>query len=293
LAPNAGPARRLSYTLAHVPSGTVLVTGASSGIGEATALHLKELGFDAVAAVRKDEDAERLAARGLRTVRLDVTDADSIAAARSELGDGPLAGLVNNAGIAVAAPLEFLPLDQLRHQLEINLVGQLAVTQAFLPALRAGRGRIVNVSSIGGRVALPLVGAYNASKFALEGVSDSLRRELLSQGVDVIVVEPGGVKTPIWRKGDELASELAAGMPPEAERLYGRLIEALRKQTVKISTESGIEPREVAEAIGRALTAERPRARYLVGRDAKMRAAAATVLPDRVMDRVVARAMRR
>jgi NAD(P)-dependent dehydrogenase (short-subunit alcohol dehydrogenase family) len=270
-----------------VPSGTVLVTGASSGIGEATALHLKALGFDAVAAVRKDEDAERLAGGGLRTVRLEVTDADSIAAARSELGDGPLAALVNNAGIAVAAPLEFLPLDQLRHQLEINLIGQLAVTQAFLPALRAGRGRIVNVSSIGGRVALPLVGAYNASKFALEGVSDSLRRELLSQGVDVIVVEPGGVKTPIWRKGDALASELAA----EAERLYGRLIEALRKQTVKIATETGIEPREVAEVIGRALTAQRPRARYLVGRDAKMRAAAAKVLPDRVMDRVVARAL--
>ena len=274
-----------------MPSGTVLVTGASSGIGEATALHLKELGFDAVGAVRKDEDAERLAAGGLRTVMLDVTDTGSIAAARSELGDGPLAGLVNNAGIAVAAPVEFLPLDQLRHQLEINLIGQLAVTQAFLPALRAGRGRIVNVSSIGGRVALPLVGAYNASKFALEGVSDSLRRELLSQGVDVIVVEPGGVKTPIWRKGDELASELAAGMPPEAERLYGRLIEALRKQTVKIATETGIEPREVAETIGRALTAGRPRARYLVGRDAKMRAVAATVLPDRVMDRMVARAL--
>src|SRR5919106_5601028 len=133
-----------------VPSGTVLVTGASSGIGEATAFHLRELGFDPVAAVRKDEDAERLAGSGVRTVRIDVTDVDSIAAARTELGDGPLAGLVNNAGIAVAAPLEFLPLDQLRHQLEVNLIGQLAVTQRFLPALRAGRGRIVNVSSIGG-----------------------------------------------------------------------------------------------------------------------------------------------
>jgi NAD(P)-dependent dehydrogenase (short-subunit alcohol dehydrogenase family) len=277
--------------VADVPSGTVLVTGASSGIGEATALHLKELGFDAVAAVRKDEDAERLAVSGLRTVRLDVTDGDQIASARDELGGGPLAGLVNNAGIAVAAPLEFLPLDQLRHQLEINLIGQLAVTQAFLPALRAGRGRIVNVSSIGGRVALPLVGAYNASKFALEAISDSLRREVRSQGVDVIVVEPGGVKTPIWRKGDELASELTADMPPEAERLYGRLIEALRRQTRKIATESGIEAREVAEAIGRALTAKRPRARYLVGRDAKGRRAASAVLPDRVMDRVIGRAL--
>jgi NAD(P)-dependent dehydrogenase (short-subunit alcohol dehydrogenase family) len=269
----------------------VLVTGASSGIGEATALHLKGLGFDAVAAVRKEEDAERLAAGGLRTVMIDVTDSESIAVARGELGDGPLAGLVNNAGIAVAAPLEFLPLDQFRHQLEINLVGQLAVTQQFLPALRAGRGRIVNVSSIGGRVALPLVGAYNASKFALEAISDSLRREVLSQGVDVIVIEPGGVKTPIWKKGNELATEISADMPSEAERLYGRLIAALRKQTVKIATETGIEPREVAEAIGHALTAKRPRARYLVGRDAKMRAPAAAVLPARAMDRLVLRAM--
>jgi NAD(P)-dependent dehydrogenase (short-subunit alcohol dehydrogenase family) len=277
--------------VANVPSGTVLVTGASSGIGEATALHLKELGFDPVAAVRKDQDAERMRANGLRTVRLDVADTGSISAVRDELGSAPLAGLVNNAGIAVAAPLEFLPLDQLRHQLEINLIGQVAVTQAFLPALRAGRGRIVNVSSIGGRVALPLVGAYNASKFALEAVSDSLRRETAGQGVDVVVIEPGGVKTPIWRKGDELATQLIDGMPPEAERLYGRLVEVLRDYTAKIATETGIEPREVAEAIGRALTAKRPRARYLVGRDAKLRDRAATVLPDRVMDRLIARAM--
>jgi NAD(P)-dependent dehydrogenase (short-subunit alcohol dehydrogenase family) len=274
-----------------MPSGTVLVTGASSGIGEATALHLRELGFDAVAAVRKDEDAERLAVSGLRTVKLDVTDTGSIAAARDELGGGPLAGLVNNAGIAVASPLEYLPLDQLRHQLEINVIGQLAVTQAFLPALRAGRGRIVNVSSIGGRVALPLVGAYNASKFALEAISDVLRRELRGHGVDVIVIEPGGVKTPIWRKGDERATELRETMPPEAERLYGELVEAIRRQTVKIATETGIEAREVAETIGGALTAKRPRARYLVGSDAKQRAVAAKVLPARVMDRLVARAL--
>src|SRR5215213_3561252 len=171
-------------------SGTVLVTGASTGIGEATVLHLTTLGFDAVGAVRKDEDAERLEARGVRTVRIDVTDADQIAAARDSLGDTPLAGLVNNAGIAVAAPLEFLPMDRLRQQLEINLIGQAAVTQAFLPALRRARGRVVMVSSIGGRVALPLVGAYNASKFGLEGLSDSLRRELRQHGVDVILIEP-------------------------------------------------------------------------------------------------------
>jgi NAD(P)-dependent dehydrogenase (short-subunit alcohol dehydrogenase family) len=255
-----------------VPSGTVLVTGASTGIGEATALHLKELGFDSVGAVRRDEDAERLRGAGLRTVKLDVTDAGSIGVAREELGDGRLAGVVNNAGVAVAAPLEFLPLDQLRRQLEVNLIGQIAVIQAFLPALRASRGRIVNVSSIGGRVALPLVSAYNASKFALEAVSDSLRRELHGQGVDVILIEPGGVKTPIWRKGNDLAQEMQAGMPPDAERLYGRMIETVRVESMKIADERGVEPRVVAEVIGTALTTSRPRTRYLVGRDAKVRA---------------------
>ena len=270
-------------------TGTVLVTGASTGIGEATVLHLKELGFEAVGAVRKEEDAERLRSRGVRTVKLDVADAASIAAARRELGDGPLAGLVNNAGIAVAGPLEFMPLDQLRLQLEVNVVGQVAVIQQFLPALRAGGGRIVNVSSIGGRFALPLVSPYNASKFALEGISDSLRRELHGQGVDVIVIEPGGVKTPIWSKSNDAADELQQQMPPEAERLYGKMIEAVRRATIEIAQEKGIEPREVAEVIGRALTAKRPRTRYLVGSDAKMRGPMARFVPDRLMDRAVAR----
>jgi NAD(P)-dependent dehydrogenase (short-subunit alcohol dehydrogenase family) len=272
-------------------SGTVLVTGASTGIGEAAVLHLKTLGFDVVGAVRKDEDAERLEGRGVRTVRIDVTDAGQIAAARDELGDAPLAGLVNNAGIAVAAPVEFLPIDKLRQQLEINLIGQVAVTQAFLPALRRARGRIVNVSSIGGRFALPLVSAYNASKFGLEGLSDSLRRELLSQGVDVILIEPGGVKTPIWKKGEELADEMMEDVPPEAEQLYGKMVAALRAETAKIAHKRGIEPSEVAEAIGKALTASRPRTRYLVGTDAKVRAAMMKVVPDRVMDRMVSRAL--
>jgi NAD(P)-dependent dehydrogenase (short-subunit alcohol dehydrogenase family) len=272
-------------------SGTVLVTGASTGIGEATVLHLKALGFDAVGAVRKDEDAERLEARGVRTVRIDVTDPDQIAAARDELGEVALAGLVNNAGIAVAAPLEFLPVDRLRQQLEINLIGQMAVTQAFLPALRRGGGRIVMVSSIGGRVALPLVSAYNASKFGLEGMSDSLRRELRSHGVEVILVEPGGVKTPIWNKAEKLADDMLEDVPPEAERLYGKLIEAVRTGTQRIARETGSEPIAVAEVIGEALTASRPRTRYLVGRDAKMRAVMSRVLPDRVMDRMIGRAL--
>jgi NAD(P)-dependent dehydrogenase (short-subunit alcohol dehydrogenase family) len=269
--------------------GTVLVTGASTGIGEATSLHLKGLGFDVVAAVRRDDDAQRLRRQGLRTVRLDVTDPGSIASARAELGDAPLAGLVNNAGIAVAGPLEFLPLDQLRLQLEVNLVGQVAVTQAFLPALRRGRGRIVFTSSIGGRVALPLVAPYAASKFALEAIGDALRRELYGQGVQVILIEPGGVRTPIWRKGSEVADEIAERMPQEGEQLYGDLIAGVRRQTQKIEQKTGIEPGAVAEIIGRAMTARRPRTRYLVGTDAKIRAPMAKLLPDRVMDRAIVR----
>ena len=274
-----------------MPSGTVLVTGASTGIGEATVHHLKSLGFDPIGAVRKDEDAERLKGRGVRTMRIDVTDAGQIAAARDELGDAPLAGLVNNAGIAVAAPLEFLPIDQLRNQLEINVIGQAAVTQAFLPALRRAHGRIVNVSSIGGRVALPLVGAYNTSKFALEGMSDAWRRELRPFGVEVILIEPGGVKTPIWTKSTETADAMLDDGPPEVRQLYGDLIEGVRARTQKIARESGSDPSDVAEAIGTALTADRPRTRYLVGRDAKLRARMAKVLPDRVMDRMILRAL--
>lgn len=272
-------------------SGVVLVTGASTGIGEATALHLRELGFEPVAGVRRDEDAERLGGQGLRTVRLDVTDEAQISAARESVGDGALVGLVNNAGVAVAAPLEFVPLEQLRRQLEVNLIGQVAVTQAFLPALRRAGGRIVNVGSIGGRVALPLLAPYNASKFALEGLSDSLRRELRAQGVDVVVIEPGGVKTPIWGKGNELADELTAQMPLEGERLYGRLIANVRKETLKIERERGLPPRAVAEVIGRALTADRPRTRYVVGGEAKVRAQLARLLPDRAMDRLIGRAL--
>jgi NAD(P)-dependent dehydrogenase (short-subunit alcohol dehydrogenase family) len=272
-------------------SGTVLVTGASTGIGEATVVHLRELGFEPVAGVRKNEDAERLGRSGIRSVRLDVTDADQIAAVGAELGDGALAGLVNNAGVAVASPIEFLPVEQLRRQLEINLIGQVAVTQALLPALRRTRGRIVNVSSIGGRVALPLVGTYNMSKFGLEAFSDVLRRELRTQGVDVIAIEPGGIKTPLWEKGGELADEILDDMTAEGEQLYGPMIAAVRRETAKIEQVRGLPPRVVAEAIGTALTADRPRARYLVGRDAKARALVARVLPDRVIDRLIMRAL--
>jgi NAD(P)-dependent dehydrogenase (short-subunit alcohol dehydrogenase family) len=272
-------------------SGTVVVTGASSGIGEASARHLAQLGFDVRAGVRKPEDGERLRGERITPLLLDVTDTGSIEVARDQLGGRPLAGLVNNAGIAVSSPLEHVPIDELRRQLEINLIGQIAVTQAFLAGLRAAHGRIVNVSSIGGRVALPLTGPYNASKFGLEGASDSLRMELRG-AVDVILVEPGGVKTPIWSKGSAAADELISEMPPEAERNYGKLIEGLRREANRIDTETGIDPGEVADVIGRALTAKRPRTRYLVGRDARLRAVVSQLLPDRMMDALITRTLK-
>jgi NAD(P)-dependent dehydrogenase (short-subunit alcohol dehydrogenase family) len=275
--------------------GTVVVTGASTGIGEASALHLLELGFEVFAGVRKDEDAERVESAGLLPLKLDVTDEGSIRKAREQVeeavGSRRLAGLVNNAGIAVSAPLEFVPIDEFRHQLEVNLIGQLAVTQAFLPLLRRSYGRIVNVSSIGGRVALPLLGPYAASKFALEAVSDSLRRELRHLGVEVCLVEPGGVKTPIWQRGRAAAESMQEKMPPEAEGLYGKLVEAVRAETVKVERDRGMPPQAVAEVIGHALTASKPRTRYLVGRDAKLRAALAKRLPDRAMDALIGRAL--
>ena len=277
-------------------SGTVVVTGASTGIGRATALELHTLGFDVLAGVRSDEDAERLRAHGLSPLGLDVTDAASIAAAAAEVesvvGADGLAGLVNNAGIAAAAPIEFLPIAELRRVLEVNLIGQVAVTQAFLPLLRIAEGRIVNMGSIGGRVALPLMGPYAASKFALEGVSDSLRRELYGQGVDVVVIEPGGIKTPIWEKGVATAEQLADAMPPEGERLYGGLIASMREQTRRVAEERGVPPSDVASVVGTALTAARPRTRYVVGRDAKLRAAVAKRLPDRLFDWLLFRALR-
>jgi NAD(P)-dependent dehydrogenase (short-subunit alcohol dehydrogenase family) len=281
--------------MAETIEGAVVVTGASTGIGEATAGHLRSLGFDVFAGVRKEADAHRAREAGVRPLMLDVTDGVSISRAREEveaaLEGARFAGLVNNAGIAVSGPIEFIPLDELRHQLDVNVVGQVAVIQAFLPLLRASRGRVVNISSIGGLVALPLLGPYAASKFALEAVSDSLRREVRPFGVEVVVVEPGGVKTPIWDKGNQRAEDLMASMPEEARRLYGATADKIRAESRKIAEERGLPPEAVADVVGTALTAQRPKTRYLVGRDAKMRAAIAKQAPGRAMDALIERAL--
>jgi NAD(P)-dependent dehydrogenase (short-subunit alcohol dehydrogenase family) len=271
-------------------------TGASTWIGEAIAKRL-DSGYRVYAGVRKDEDAEKLRAAGANIVpiKLDVTDQATIDAAaaqvREEAGDQGLAGLVNNAGIAVSAPLEFLPIDELRRQLEVNTVGQLAVTQAFLSQIRAAKGRIVNISSIGGKVVFPLAGAYAASKYALEAISDALRRELRPWGIEVVIVEPGGVVTPIWDRGTETAMAILENAPPEAEQLYGKLIESVLAEVAEI-TKGGMQPSEIAEVVHTALTTSKPKTRYLVGKEAKQRARAAAILPDRVFDRIVARTLK-
>src|SRR5438093_12844615 len=185
-------------------NGGAVVTGASTGFGAAIARHLAGRGFRVFGTVRRAEDEVALARDGVTPVRMDVTDTASIMRAQGEveraLAGAPLLGLVNNAGIPAAGPLELFPLDELRRVLEVNLIGVVAVTQAFLPLLKASRGRIVNISSVAGRGALPVIGPYAASKFGLEAVSDSLRRELLPFGVRVIVIEPGSFKTAIWSK---------------------------------------------------------------------------------------------
>jgi NAD(P)-dependent dehydrogenase (short-subunit alcohol dehydrogenase family) len=269
----------------------VVVTGASSGIGEACALRLAGAGWRVLAGMRAAADGDRLRERGLEPVTLDVTDAASIVAAAERLGDGGLHGLVNNAGIAVSMPLEFLPLDELRRQLEVNLVGQLAVTQAFLPCLRRVRGRIVNIGSIAGRSSLPFLGAYAASKHALEAVTDALRVELRPFGIDVAIVEPASIATPIWTKGGENVQRLLQGLPPDVLTLYGERMTAFRSAAAAAAQRA--EPADdVAKAVEHALTADRPKTRYVVGRDARRRSRLER-LPDRLRDRVYERLLLR
>jgi NAD(P)-dependent dehydrogenase (short-subunit alcohol dehydrogenase family) len=279
------------------PSGAVLVTGASSGIGRACALRLDARGFRVFAGFRRQPDADALARDGsarLVPVRLDVTDAGSIASAAeavaAAVGSAGLQGLVNNAGIVVAGPLEVLPLAALRRQLEVNVIGQVAVTQAFLPLLRRGGGRVVNMGSISGRLASPLLGAYAASKFSLEAITDALRLELRPWGLPVSLVEPGAIATAIWERSRVAADEMAQELSAEARGLYAPAVAAVRAAADRASR-AAIPADAVARAVEHALTAARPRTRYLVGRDARIRAALAWLLPDRVRDALIARAL--
>jgi len=262
---------------------TAIVTGASSGIGEACAVRLARAGWRVLAGVRREGDAPE----GTEELLLDVTDAEQIRGVADRVDE--LDGLVNNAGIALGSPLELVPVDQLRYQLEVNLVGQVAVTQALLPALRRSKGRIVFIGSIAGRSALPFLAPYAASKHALEAVADSLRLELKPFGISVSIVEPGSIRTAIWGRSAARADELAATMDSEVAELYAERVAAFRSVALKRG-EGGAPADRVAEVVEEALGAERPHARYLVGRDAKLRAGFER-LPDRLRDRIYERVL--
>ena len=269
----------------------VLVTGTSTGIGRATALLLDEGGFTVFAGVRRDVDAQSLrdeASDRLVPLILDVTKAVDVAAAAHaiEAAGIPLVGLVNNAGVAAAAPLEFVAVADFRHQLEVNVVGQLAVTQAVLPLLRAAKGRIANVTSIGGLIAGQMLGPYHASKFAFEAMTHTLRQELAPWGIEVIAIEPGQIATPIWATSAATAARMQESMPPEMLELYGARAEGAREMA-RNAAKNGLPAIEVAKVIVKALTVGHPRTRYPVGTDAKIGAAVVARLPDRLRDRLL------
>lgn len=275
--------------------GAIFITGASTGIGRACAFHMDRLGFHVFAGIRNEGDGKSLiegSAGRITPLLIEVTDSASVAAATDRVagavGRLGLSGLVNNAGIVVGGPLEFLPLSEIRKQFEVNVLGQIAVTQAFLPLLRQARGRIVNMSSIAGRVAFPYIGPYSASKYALEAISDALRIELLPWGISVSVIEPGDVATPIWKKSLAAAQETALSFPSQAADLYGPSFEAVTRASEKAAA-SAIDPGHVVRAVEHALTAVNPKTRYLVGPGVRLRAILKKILPDRLFDQLIVR----
>ena len=273
----------------------VLVTGASTGIGQACAMHLDKLGFLVFAGIRKQADGDALRQRTserLAPIFLDVTRSDTIAAAAETVTEAVdqigLTGLVNNAGIAVSGPLEFLPIVELRKQLEVNVIGQIAVTQAFLPLLRLGHGRIVNMGSISGRVAMPFMGPYAASKFALRALTDSLRVELRPWDIHVSIVEPGAIDTPIWGKSLSATDQIAETWPQKVYDLYGQAMNSARQVAINAS-QTAVPVDEVVGAVVHALTAKRPRTRYLIGRGVKIADLFGKLIPDRWRDWLIIR----
>ncbi len=274
----------------------VVITGASTGIGAACAVELARRGFCVFAGVRKPCDGERLKGQSPMIVPLllDVTKTDEIAAAAQAVGqavgDAGLAGLVNNAGIVVSGPLEILPLERLRLQLEVNVVGQIAVTQAFLPLLRMARGHIVNMGSFNGRIAAPYLAPYAASKHALEALSDALRLELRAWGIRVAVIEPGGTTTPIWDKSLAAADAWADEADNEGLGLYKEDLEAMRQATRKLA-EAALPVRSVVRCVVHALTARRPWARYPVGLKVNLLFRARKWVPDRIWDWIIERSL--
>lgn len=276
---------------------TVLITGASTGIGRACALHLDRLGWQVFAGVRRAEDAaaiKAVASPALEPLLLDVIQADQVAAAAEQVsglvGARGLDGLVNNAGISIGGPLEFVPMQLVRLQFEVNVLGQVSMIQAFLPLLRRARGRIVNISSTSGLNAMPIMGPYAASKFALEALSDSLRVELRPWDIKVILVEPGSIATPIWDRSLATADAWLADAPPALNELYGKFIPILREYMISVARR-GLPVERISETVVRALTVPDPKARYLVIAYSRLSFHLMRLAPAGLRDRLIARQM--
>jgi NAD(P)-dependent dehydrogenase (short-subunit alcohol dehydrogenase family) len=272
-----------------------IVTGASTGIGAATARELARRGFHVLAGVRRDRDADAIRGPGIEPLIIDITIPDHIQALATRVHGDPqgraVRALVNNAAIQANVPVEVFAIDEWRRMFEVNLFGQIAITQALLPALIRSKGRVVNISSVGGKVAMATYGPYAGTKFALEAVSDSLRRELAPSGVQVVVVEPGAVRTEMLGRAIATAHELVSAMTPEQSQRYGGLVQAVNTQAVS-STKSGLPAEAAAKVIAKAVTARKSRTRYTVGRDAALITRLARFLPDRTLDRILAAALR-
>jgi NAD(P)-dependent dehydrogenase (short-subunit alcohol dehydrogenase family) len=274
----------------------IVVTGASTGIGAATARELARKGFHVLAGVRREVDTDALrglSIEGIGSIEpriLDITVESDVAAIADRVARDPLhrplRALVNNAGIAINAPVETLPMAEWRRQFEVNLFGHIAITQALLPALLSSSGTVVNISSVGGKVVLPTYGAYAGSKFALEAASDALRREVAELGIKVVVIEPGAVKTEMAQRGVATAERLQANVTADQLARYGDLTAAVAAQARSFN-DIGASAEHAAKVIAKAATASRPRTRYTVGRDAAILVRISRLVSDRVLDRIV------
>jgi len=264
---------------------SIFISGASMGIGRQCALQLAQAGFKVFAGVRTikaSEEILKINSDQIKPIMVDITDKRSIDAAANVLSSENLFGLVNNAGFAILGPFEFIPLEKIRMQFEVNLFGHISVTQALLPLLRKSKGRIINMSSISGFVAFPFFGPYASSKFALEAFSDSLRRELKPWEINVSIIEPGNTKTSIWEKSFHAAKLSEDGFPSEAIKYYGK-----RYMNSLDFVETMMEPSVVADAVVHALTANRPKIRYVVGSNARKYSLLRRFLPDWLLDKTL------
>lgn len=275
---------------------SVVITGASTGIGRACALMLDRKGFRVFAGVRKDADGDALrsvASSSLTPVHIDVTDAASIRAmaenVKREVGETGLHGLVNNAGTTIACPIEYLQVDGYRRQLEVNLVGPLAVTRALLPMLKQAQGRVVNVTSVAGRAGVPLMAPYVSAKHGLEGLSDVMRLEFRQLGIRVAVIEPGFVGTSMGGKLRRDTDAALSSLPDDGARRYGAALKKLAEQ-INHHAATGSPPEVVAESVLHALTSNKPRTRYPAGVGARRMLLMRRILPDPQFDRIILRA---